>query len=339
MAVNPYARNSQRAPFPGSGARVQNAALGDALTPGSATSTGEIPRVVQPGPNQTQPAGPPVPAAPSSPSSAAASTQSPYAGRAGYDTMAKAYNDYLGRPGSDSEILSHLGGGQWLDQANNRGVNSAIQSLYNSPEAHSFRSRPPVAGPNPADAAVGIGAGAVGTYGSAGGGGSWNENYEWTPGEGGPRVSDLLGKVGDISRLTGFNTAGWGTGERGTESSKNAFGMIVTRFEPSTQGLQQLLADTDFKAFYPNAQIVGEDKIDFGDGMPVDVIRNFDKATGRGDAWTYQTGGGGGAVMTSGGAPMGGGDSPLAGMPMGGDPNSPDFYPKLLAHLLGQLEI
>jgi hypothetical protein len=353
MAIqrSPYAvnrRNSQHAPFPGSGARVQNAALGGALSADSnAAASGEIPRVVNPpGVPETQPVGVPVrapdapsapssPTAPSSPSSAAASTASPYAGRAGYDAIARAYQNYLGRAGSDGEIMSHLNGGQWLDQASGPGLNSSIASIYNSPEANTFRAKPPTAAPSAINAAS---AAADGVYGA--GGGAWGSNYEWQGGPDGPKVSDLVGKVGDPSRLTGFNTAGWGSGERGTESSKNTFGMIASRYDMSAEGLQQLMADPDFKAFFPAAKLVGVDKIDFGDGRANDVIRNFDPATGRGDAWAYQldTPGGGGGAAPAAAGPSAGVATPLAGL-TNADPNSPDFYPKLLATLLQQLEI
>jgi hypothetical protein len=347
--VSPYAvnrRNSQHAPFPGSGARVQNAALGGALSAdagSNAAASGEIPRVVHPpGVPEAQPIGVPVrapeapsapsaPTAPSSPSSAAASTASPYAGRPGYDAIARAYQNYLGRPGSDGEILSHLNGGQWLDQASSPGLNSSIASIYNSPEANTFRGRPA-----PSAASTATAAATDGVYGV--GGGAWGSNYEWQGGPDGPKVSDLFAKVGDSSRLTGFNTAGWGTGERGTESSKNAFGMIASRYDPrDDSSLDRMLADPDFQAFYPGAKKVGVDKIDFGDGIAVDVWRNHVPGQG-GDAWAYQPPGGSAPAAAPSAAPQAGIATPLAGLSTA-DPNQPDFYPRLLATLLQQLEI
>jgi hypothetical protein len=133
--------------------------------------------------------------------------------------------------------------------------------------------------------------------------GSWGPNYEWQAAAGGPKPSDLLGKVGDPSRLTGFNTGGWGSGERGTESSKNTFGMIASRVDPRSGGaLDSIMGDADFKSFYPNAQKVGFDKIDFdgpGGDPPVDVLRNATQAGG-GDAWAYQVDGGGGQAQMPG---------------------------------------
>jgi len=144
-----------------------------------------------------------------------------------------------------------------------------------------------------------------------GGGGRWNANYEWEAGEGGPKVSDLLSRIGDPSRLTGFNTAGWGSGERGTESSKNTFGMLASRIDPTqANAIDQLMAMDEFRAFYPNAQKVGRDQIDFdgpGPDPAVDVLRNFGAAQGGGgDAWAYQpvggAGGAGGSQLGSGSA-------------------------------------
>jgi len=126
-------------------------------------------------------------------------------------------------------------------------------------------------------------------------GGSWGANYEWNAGEGGPKVSDL--QIGDPSRLTGFNTNAWGSGERGTESMKNTFGMIASRYGAKPSSMAQLVQDPDFQTFFPNAKLVpggAGDKIDFGDGQgPVDVLKSADPNADTADAWAWQVGDGG----------------------------------------------
>jgi hypothetical protein len=239
--------------------------------------------------NVTQPVGDPVreTAAPTSPS---------LAGNWGYDVVSNAYRDYLGRPGSEQEILSHLGNGRFLGPEHRTNVMSAVDSIRTSPEATARTQAASAPAPTqPSNA--------------SGGGGAWNQNYEWEAAEGGPRVGDLFGRIGDPSRMTGFNTAGWGTGERGTESLKNTFGMIASRYDPRNDAsLGQILADPDFRAFFPNAVQEGVDKIDFdgpGGDPAVDVWRNHVPGQG-GDAWAYQPPGGAGG-SSGGGAVMSGG--------------------------------
>ncbi len=118
-------------------------------------------------------------------------------------------------------------------------------------------------------------------------GGKWNANYEW---EGDDRPTMAPGNVG---RLEGFNTAGWGSGERGTNSLKNTFGQMASNFD-SDQGVDGLMGNEQFRAAFPNATKVGGGKgdlIDFdgpGPEPPVDVIRGAGAA---GSAWAWQPGG------------------------------------------------
>jgi hypothetical protein len=87
----------------------------------------------------------------------------------------------------------------------------------------------------------------------------------------------------------GVNTKGWGTGERGTNSIKNTAMKIATRYPPKPSSLDLWLNDPDTKRFFPNAKKVGFDKIDFGDGKPVDMIINANPDDDSGDAWSFQT--------------------------------------------------
>lgn len=118
--------------------------------------------------------------------------------------------------------------------------------------------------------------------------------------------------------VEGFNTAGWGTNERGTNTMKNSFGKIASRYDPTQQGAAQaLMADPDFKSLWPEATIVehpNQDLIDFdgpGGQPPVDVLRAA-TAGGAGQGWQWGVrDGGGGAAMPTDAAGLMGGD-PLA---------------------------
>lgn len=111
-----------------------------------------------------------------------------------------------------------------------------------------------------------------------------------------------------VGSLEGFNTGGWGTGERGSGTMKNKFGQIASRYDPTQPGAaQSLLADEDFRSYWPNATIVehpNQDLIDFdgpGGDPPVDVLRAA-KSGGAGEAWAWQPQGGGGATAGGGSA-------------------------------------
>lgn len=86
---------------------------------------------------------------------------------------------------------------------------------------------------------------------------------------------------------TGVNTKGWGTNERGTNSIKNTAMKIATRYPPKPSSIDLWLTDPDTKRFFPNARKVGFDKIDFGDGKPVDVLKAADPETDSAEAWAF----------------------------------------------------
>jgi hypothetical protein len=110
-------------------------------------------------------------------------------------------------------------------------------------------------------------------------------------GVGGLQTGNFMGQ------LEGFNTQGWGTGERGTESFKNAMGRLMSNVDVTQPGAaQQLMSLPEFKQLAPNAQLIQHpngDMIDFGDGNgPVDVIRAA-VAGGSGAAWQWGANSGG----------------------------------------------
>lgn len=109
-------------------------------------------------------------------------------------------------------------------------------------------------------------------------------NYTDIEGAGG------LATGGYMGGLEGFNTQGWGSGERGSNTHKNTFGKIASRYDPKQAGAAKaLMADPDFQAYFPDAKLVEHpngDLIDFGDGKPVDVLRGA-QAGGAGEAWQW----------------------------------------------------
>ena len=115
-----------------------------------------------------------------------------------------------------------------------------------------------------------------------------------------------------VGALEGFNTGGWGSGERGSNTHKNTFGKLASRYDPmDPQSTQKLMADPDFMAFFPDAKLIehpNADMIDFGDGKPVDVKRA--SVNGASPAWQWGVDAGGAGAP--GGAPGGPGAPPGA---------------------------
>lgn len=117
---------------------------------------------------------------------------------------------------------------------------------------------------------------------------------------------------GDFGRLEGFDANNFGDDQM--QTLKYQAGRIFSRHNPEDPNvLQSILNDPEFKALYPNAKGMGPDKIDFGDGRPVDVIRGHGAA---GSRFSWQTedmqGGGGNGAVSGGNAMMGGGSQPSA---------------------------
>lgn len=116
---------------------------------------------------------------------------------------------------------------------------------------------------------------------------------------------DALPQPGDFSLMQGYNDQKWGN----QKSVKYIAGSILSRYPPTPEGLQQAVQDPDFKAWFPNAQLIGDDKVDFGGvlsdidgGVPVGVVDvglKFSQGGGEGWWWGAEdpnaaTGGGGG---------------------------------------------
>jgi hypothetical protein len=86
---------------------------------------------------------------------------------------------------------------------------------------------------------------------------------------------------------TGVNLAGWESKERGSNSIKNTAMKIATRYPPKPSSIDLWLNDPDTKRFFPNAKKVGFDKVDFGDGKPVDILKMADPNTDTAEAWAW----------------------------------------------------
>lgn len=97
-----------------------------------------------------------------------------------------------------------------------------------------------------------------------------------------------------MGQLQGFNTQGWGSGERGSGTLKNRFGQIASRYDVTQPGaLQQLMQDPQFQEMTGGMATIVEhpnqDLIDFdgpGPMAPVDVIGNA-TAGGAGQNWWW----------------------------------------------------
>lgn len=75
--------------------------------------------------------------------------------------------------------------------------------------------------------------------------------------------------------------------ERGGYTIKNTSGMVFSHYPPKPSSIPMVLADPKFRRLYPNAKQVGFDKIDYGDGKPVDVLKNADPNSDTAEAWAW----------------------------------------------------
>lgn len=102
-----------------------------------------------------------------------------------------------------------------------------------------------------------------------------------------------------MDKLQGFNTNGWGSGERGTGTLKNKMGQLFSNYDPGApNALQAVMADPRFQELTGGkATIVNhpnQDQIDFdgpdGPMAPVDVIGNAVNGSGTNWWWGTDTG-------------------------------------------------
>jgi hypothetical protein len=116
----------------------------------------------------------------------------------------------------------------------------------------------------------------------------------------GPQSPQGMGQY--ASSLEGFDSGK--LNDPNKHDPKYDFARIASNYPPTPAGLQQAMAQ--IKQAYPNAQQIGNDKVDFGDGYgPVDVIR---AAGDGGKAWQFQgqdaSGATGATAAPSGGDPI-----------------------------------
>lgn len=191
--------------------------------------------------------------------------------------MANPYDETLKR----SALMDQLGGGK-----------APVSTKMPVPDPNKLVGSPNLASPSPVSTTMPVGSAAP----AIGGG----HRDQWS-GQG-------TATGGDFSRLAGFDQAKF-NGDEQTAKYQNAH--FFGRYDPAG-GVQQLFADPEFTAMFPNAKPVGPDKIDYGDGFPVDVIQGYGAP---GALWAWQT---------SNPADQGGGTPGAAitgGMPMAGDNN------------------
>ena len=124
---------------------------------------------------------------------------------------------------------------------------------------------------------------------------------------------------GNTGTMRGFEVGSdYGGDTKARNSVKNTFGRIASRYANTSQGLQQLLQDEEFRQYFPNARLIehasgDSDKIDFGgvlsdfeSGSPVGVIDVLEALEGgNSTGWQWNDGGvGAGVGPTGGGGPM-----------------------------------
>jgi len=116
-------------------------------------------------------------------------------------------------------------------------------------------------------------------------------------------------------------------------SMKHVFGAIASRYGNDRSLLPQILQDPEFQQWFPNARLIGDDKIDFGgmlsdfdSGVPVNVV---DVSRGGDDVWQWIDQN----FVEDGGGFSGGGSGPLA--PLGNMPGGSDIMAALMGGDLG----
>lgn len=102
---------------------------------------------------------------------------------------------------------------------------------------------------------------------------------------------DNVGHItrGNVGATAGFTEDGLSgnTGVRGSNTIKNVNGRFFSNLPAKPSSIPILLANPEFRAIFPNAKQVGFDKIDYGDGRPVDVLEAADPATDSAKAWAW----------------------------------------------------
>jgi hypothetical protein len=240
----------------------------------------EEPRLYRPGPNVTQGLIPPIPSLPTPYDDPARPQLGPPMRppvQPADPVRTKALTDFrtANQGGSSEDYLrkaytSFLGReadpeGLVAHYQNPGGVEGALGSLYDSPEGVAYRARPtPPATPPPTT--------------------------------GGTTYGQTLPTRGATGQLTGYPT------DLG-RSMKHVFGAIAARYPNDRNQLANIMQDPEFKAWFPNARQIDDDKVDFGgqlsdfeEGVPVGVV---DVMRGGDDAWqwidqNFVDGGGGG---------------------------------------------
>lgn len=108
---------------------------------------------------------------------------------------------------------------------------------------------------------------------------------------------------GTTGRMEGFQVGStYGGDVKARNSVKNTFGRIASKYEAKPSSIDAILADPEFKRYFPNAKKAGFDSIDFGgvmsdfeSGTPVGVVdvgAAFDANTDTGRGWWWGAGSG-----------------------------------------------
>lgn len=140
------------------------------------------------------------------------------------------------------------------------------------------------------------------------------------PQDNGVAARKALGGYNSVGTMRGFNTAMDYGDDKAANSVKNTFGRIASRYKNAPSSVDAVMADPDFKRYFPNAKKISGgagDKIDFGgvlsdfeSGVPVGVVDVLGAADPNADTsvgWTWQdeaNDGGGGGMAMGGGDPL-----------------------------------
>lgn len=250
------------------------------------------PRVPAPPPDQNRPYTPPAapasaapssptppptqpPAAPTAPTTAPSGPAVPLAAspyQAAMDRIQAAYKKYLGREGTPAELASHLGNGRAISAVN---VDFAINNISTSKEARDYLARQNSDPTTDTDSQPG------GSHAYTGGALDYYGTGDIEGAEGITR--------GSAGEMSGFSENGLNGDKnvRGSNTIKNVSGRIFSHYPAKPSSIPLVLADPRFKAKFPNAKQVGFDKIDYGDGKPVDVLEAADPNSDTAKAWAW----------------------------------------------------
>ena len=183
---------------------------------------------------------------------------------AAYEAIRAAYMRYVGRPPESASVVDQWLGGDYSQES----IDRAIGGIQREPEAVAYQQSQ-ANQPAPATTAPPANTPFTPTAGA---------RYDQWSGSG-----NVTTNGSNFGNVEGFDANNWN--DPNMQTAKYQAGRIFGRFDPNDPNVgASILNDPEFKRLFPNARLIGPDKIDFGDGMPVDFIRGHG-APGAKFAW------------------------------------------------------